>query len=86
MGVTAGLFLASILLKEMRYLVYIRYLYDLHPLETQNRRQNCWCESGFIADFKWQYIVLFSHLKELLRLYIIFFYRFFISYFYKYFD
>ena len=26
MGVTAGIFLASILLKEMRYLVYIRYL------------------------------------------------------------
>ena len=25
MGVTAGIFLASILLKEMRYLVYIRY-------------------------------------------------------------
>ena len=30
MGVTAGLFLASILLKEMRYLVYIRYLNGLH--------------------------------------------------------
>jgi hypothetical protein len=27
MGVTAGIFLASILVKEMRYLVYIRYLY-----------------------------------------------------------
>ena len=26
MGVTAGIFLASILLKEMRYLVYLRYL------------------------------------------------------------
>ena len=26
-GVTAGIFLASILLKEMRYLVYIRYLW-----------------------------------------------------------
>jgi hypothetical protein len=26
MGVTAGILLASILLKEMRYLVYIRYL------------------------------------------------------------
>ena len=26
MGVTAGIFLASILIKEMRYLVYIRYL------------------------------------------------------------
>ena len=26
MGVTAGIFLASILLKEMRHLVYIRYL------------------------------------------------------------
>jgi hypothetical protein len=26
MGLTAGIFLASILLKEMRYLVYIRYL------------------------------------------------------------
>jgi hypothetical protein len=29
MGVTAGIFLASILLKEMRYLVYIRYLWLL---------------------------------------------------------
>jgi hypothetical protein len=28
MGVTAGIFLASILLKEMHYLVYIRYLWD----------------------------------------------------------
>jgi hypothetical protein len=27
MEVTAGIFLASILLKEMRYLVYIRYLW-----------------------------------------------------------
>ena len=27
MRVTAGIFLASILLKEMRYLVYIRYLW-----------------------------------------------------------
>jgi hypothetical protein len=27
---TAGIFLASILLKEMRYLVYIRYLWALH--------------------------------------------------------
>ena len=31
MGVTAGIFLASILLKEMRYLVYIRYLWG-HPV------------------------------------------------------
>jgi hypothetical protein len=30
MGVTAGIFLASILLKEMRYLVYIRYLWFSH--------------------------------------------------------
>jgi hypothetical protein len=29
MGVTAGIFLASILLKEMRYLVYIRYLWNM---------------------------------------------------------
>jgi hypothetical protein len=28
MGVIAGIFLASILIKEMRYLVYKRYLYD----------------------------------------------------------
>jgi hypothetical protein len=28
MGVTAGIFLASILLKEMRYLVYIIYLWS----------------------------------------------------------
>jgi hypothetical protein len=26
-GITAGIFLGSILLKEMRYLVYIRYLW-----------------------------------------------------------
>jgi hypothetical protein len=32
MGVTAGIFLASILLKEMRYLVYIRYLWFKHFL------------------------------------------------------
>jgi hypothetical protein len=31
MGVTAGIFLASILLKEMRYLVYIRYLWVWGP-------------------------------------------------------
>jgi hypothetical protein len=31
MGVTAGIFLASILLKEMRYLVYIRYLCSSLP-------------------------------------------------------
>jgi hypothetical protein len=29
MGVTAGIFLASILLKEMGYLVYIRYLWAM---------------------------------------------------------
>jgi hypothetical protein len=28
MGVTAGIFLASILIKGMRYLVYIRYLWS----------------------------------------------------------
>jgi hypothetical protein len=33
MGVTAGIFLASILLKEMRYLVYIRYLWGKLPQE-----------------------------------------------------
>jgi hypothetical protein len=32
MGVTAGIFLASILLKEMRYLVYIRYLWCDHAI------------------------------------------------------
>jgi hypothetical protein len=39
MGVTAGIFLASILLKEMRYLVYIRYLWffvGLHGDKTYN--------------------------------------------------
>jgi hypothetical protein len=34
MGVTAGIFLASILLKEMRYLVYIRYLWGLATGES----------------------------------------------------
>ena len=34
MEVTAGIFLASILLKEMRYLVYVRYLWsDLSETE-----------------------------------------------------
>jgi hypothetical protein len=33
MGVTAGIFLASILLKETRYLVYIGYLYGFLPQE-----------------------------------------------------
>jgi hypothetical protein len=33
MGVTAGIFLASILLKEMSYLVYIRYLCLKHAVE-----------------------------------------------------
>jgi hypothetical protein len=32
MGATAGIFLASILLKEMRYLVYIRYLCNKHAV------------------------------------------------------
>jgi hypothetical protein len=46
MGVTAGIFLASILLKEMRYLVYIRYL-RFYPTLTQlgfsifSVRQSC---------------------------------------------
>jgi hypothetical protein len=34
MGVTAGIFLASILLKEMRYLVYIRYLWSI-PVQDE---------------------------------------------------
>jgi hypothetical protein len=33
MGVTAGIFLASILLKEMRYLVYIKDIYDFFVLQ-----------------------------------------------------
>jgi hypothetical protein len=41
MEVTAGIFLASILLKEMRYLVYIRYLCptptDHHPHPQHHR-------------------------------------------------
>jgi hypothetical protein len=39
MGVTAGIFLASILLKEMRDLVYmhaIRYLYECTPKRYHN--------------------------------------------------
>jgi hypothetical protein len=42
MGVTAGIFLASILLKEMRYLVYIRYLWfecSRETLESSHRTQ-----------------------------------------------
>jgi hypothetical protein len=36
MGVTAGIFLASILLKEMRHLVYIRYLWKRHETTLEN--------------------------------------------------
>jgi hypothetical protein len=39
MGVTAGIFLASILLKEMHYLVYIRYLW-LSPTQTRKRMRD----------------------------------------------
>ena len=38
MGVTAGIFLASILLNEMRYLVYIRYLWYIHILRSDQER------------------------------------------------
>ena len=34
MGVTAGIFLASILLKEMRYLVYKRYLWKIYVCDV----------------------------------------------------
>jgi hypothetical protein len=37
MGVTAGIFLASILLKEMRYLVYIRYLWSVPKPDFEAR-------------------------------------------------
>ena len=40
MGVTAGIFLASILLKEMRYLVYIRYLCNRHISNREKMQQN----------------------------------------------
>ena len=39
-GVTAGIFLASILLKEMRYLVYIRYLYVRNIQLSEAERNN----------------------------------------------
>jgi hypothetical protein len=44
MGVTAGIFLASILLKEMRYLVYKRYLWarPIGTVELLNETQNVW--------------------------------------------
>jgi hypothetical protein len=35
MGVTSGIFFASILLKEMRYLVYIRYLWPKKAKKVQ---------------------------------------------------
>jgi hypothetical protein len=38
MGVTAGIFLASILLKEMRFLVYIRYLWSKLKVASDVRR------------------------------------------------
>jgi hypothetical protein len=45
MGVTAGIFLASILLKEMRYLVYIRYLWSITTFDAyavEYYRHNYW--------------------------------------------
>ena len=43
MGVTAGIFLASILLKEMHYLVYIRYLWYEHlQIELNVMHINTW--------------------------------------------
>ena len=41
--VTAGIFLASILLKEMRYLVNIRYLWDEHFSYIRSRRNTSPC-------------------------------------------
>jgi hypothetical protein len=56
MGVTAGIFLASILLKEMRYLVYIRYLW-FGPRARQIKRTSCrdltaTMHRGFVKIFK----------------------------------
>ena len=46
MGITAEIFLASILLKEMRYLVYIRYLctdlfVELLAVSNLIKKQKC---------------------------------------------
>jgi hypothetical protein len=42
MGVTAEIFLASILLKEMRYLVYIRYLWCGVVVSGHHRCLSSW--------------------------------------------
>jgi hypothetical protein len=46
MGVTTGIFLASILLKEMRYLVYIRYLW----LRGARRKEGLHGTIGFLGS------------------------------------
>jgi hypothetical protein len=56
-GVTAGIFLASILLKEMRYLVYIRYLCMRAVLNAIFGWQTTQGKTGF-SDVETQYYCL----------------------------
>jgi hypothetical protein len=52
MGVTAGIFLASNLLKEMRYLVYIRYLYGSYQLQN--------CQPKTFLNFGIQILAIYT--------------------------
>jgi hypothetical protein len=51
MGVTAGIFLASILLKEMCYLVYIRYLWsEVAISKSVDKISNMHCKGTMCLD------------------------------------
>jgi hypothetical protein len=51
MGVTAGIFLASILLKEMCYLVYIRYLWsEVAISKSVDKISNMHCKGTLCPD------------------------------------
>ena len=65
MGVTAGIFLASILQNEMRYLVYIRYLWSVLA-RSQQQRNVYWpgikpCLISMIARLS---NVVFIHIQQ----------------------
>ena len=71
MGVTAGIFLASILLKEMRYLVYIRYLCQER---VPNACSICFplcsnlCSIGVLVSYK-VVLVSFQYFANIPKLY-----------------
>jgi hypothetical protein len=64
MGVTAGIFLASILLKEMRYLVYIRYL-----CVQQTEFAPIYVARDFVKFGLWKLIVCVSLIRDVTWVY-----------------